>query len=120
MTPVQFAKDVFWIFLAITAVTLIAVLFSFYFPIFMLSLFFIHVFTHIGQAVYFRKYTPRCMASILLPLCILPFIGGSCDYKRGHRLEQFEHGSSSLSLLLSMDAIGSLRGNRFLKWSLLL
>lgn len=71
ITTVQFAQDVFRIFLAITASTLIAVLFSFYFPYLMfLALFFAHVFTHIGQAVYLRKYTPGVMTSIFL---VLPY-----------------------------------------------
>jgi len=71
MTTAQFAQDVFWTFLVITAATLIAVLFSFYFLFLMcLALFFVHVFTHIGQAVYLRKYTPGVITSILL---VLPY-----------------------------------------------
>lgn len=71
MNTLQFAWDVFWIFIAITVATLIAVLFSFYFLFLMfLALFFIHVFTHIGQAVYLRKYTPGVITSIVL---VLPY-----------------------------------------------
>ncbi len=71
MTTVQFAQDVFWIFLVITAATIIAVLFSFYFPfLILLALFFAHVFTHIGQAVYLGKYTPGVITAIGL---VLPY-----------------------------------------------
>ncbi|TCS95737.1 HXXEE domain-containing protein [Hazenella coriacea] len=67
MTTVQFANDVFWIFLAITIATVLAVVFSFYYLFLMfLMIFFAHVFTHLGQALYLRKYTPGVITSVLL------------------------------------------------------
>ena len=76
MTTVQFVQDVFWIFLVITSATLLAVLYSFYFPFLMfLALFFAHVFTHIGQSVYLGKYTPGVITSIVLvlPYCLYAY-----------------------------------------------
>lgn len=71
MTTLQFAHDVFWIFLVIIAATLTAVLFSFYFPFLMLlAVFFIHVFTHVGQSVYLGRYTPGVVTAALL---VLPY-----------------------------------------------
>ncbi|QPA32310.1 HXXEE domain-containing protein [Thermaerobacillus caldiproteolyticus] len=71
MTAVQFAKDVFWIFLTITTSTALAVIFSFYYLFFMLlAIFFAHVFTHIGQTFYLKKYTPGVITSIIL---VLPY-----------------------------------------------
>ncbi|MEK4381597.1 HXXEE domain-containing protein [Aeribacillus sp. FSL K6-2848] len=71
MTTVQFAYDVFWIFLTITTATCLAVIFSFYYIFLMLLfIFFAHVFTHLGQALYLRKYTPGVITSIIL---VLPY-----------------------------------------------
>jgi hypothetical protein len=71
MTTVQFANDVFWIFLTITIATVLAVIFSFYYIFLMLlAIFFAHVFTHIGQALYLKKYTPGVITSIIL---VLPY-----------------------------------------------
>ena len=71
MTTVQFANDVFWIFLTITTATCLAVIFSFYYIFLMLLfIFFAHVFTHLGQAFYLRKYTPGVITSIIL---VLPY-----------------------------------------------
>jgi len=71
MTTVQFANDVFWIFLTITTATCLAVIFSFYCIFLMLLfIFFAHVFTHLGQALYLRKYTPGVITSIFL---VLPY-----------------------------------------------
>ncbi|ALF10430.1 HXXEE domain-containing protein [Parageobacillus thermoglucosidasius] len=71
MTTLQFANDVFWIFLTITTATFLAVIFSFYYIFLMLLfIFFAHVFTHLGQALYLRKYTPGVITSIVL---VLPY-----------------------------------------------
>ncbi|EIJ82021.1 hypothetical protein PB1_03750 [Bacillus methanolicus PB1] len=71
MTTLQFAQDVFWVFLSITAGTILAVIFSFYYIFLVfLAIFFAHVFTHIGQAIYLKKYTPGVITSILL---VLPY-----------------------------------------------
>ena len=67
MTTAHFVEDVFWIFLTITIATVLAVIFSFYYIFLMLlAIFFAHVFTHIGQALYLKKYTPGVITSILL------------------------------------------------------
>jgi len=67
----EFAKDVFWIFLAITAAALIAVLFQWYgFFLIFLAIFFFHVFTHFGQSVLFKGYAPGVWTSLFL---VLPY-----------------------------------------------
>lgn len=67
MTTLQFAHDVFWIFLTITMSTVLAVLFSFTFLFLMLlAVFFGHVFTHIGQTLILKRYTPGVLTAIIL------------------------------------------------------
>lgn len=67
VTTLQFSQDVFRIFLVIIAATLMAALFSFYFPFLMLlALFIAHVFTHTGSAIYLRKYTPGVITSFVI------------------------------------------------------
>ncbi|REJ28540.1 MAG: HXXEE domain-containing protein [Caldibacillus debilis] len=71
INTLEFAKDVFWIFLAITAAALIAVLFQWYgFFLIFLAIFFFHVFTHFGQSVLFKGYAPGVWTS-LFP--VLPY-----------------------------------------------
>lgn len=71
INTLEFAKDVFWIFLAITAAALIAVLFQWYgFFLIFLAIFFSHVFTHFGQSVLFKGYAPGVWTSLFL---VLPY-----------------------------------------------
>ena len=71
MNTLQFAKDVFWIFLTIVGATILAVIFSFHFFFLMLlSLFFFHVFTHLGQMIMLKIYTPGVITSVAL---VLPY-----------------------------------------------
>lgn len=71
INTLEFAKDVFWIFLAITAAALIAVLFQWYgFFLIFLAIFFFHVFTHFGQSVLFKGYAPGVWTSLFL---VLPY-----------------------------------------------
>lgn len=71
MNTLHFAKDVFWVYLIIVTVTAISVFFKIYLLFLMaLHLFFIHVFTHVGQTLYFRIYTPGVVTSIIL---VLPY-----------------------------------------------
>jgi hypothetical protein len=71
MTTLQFSRDVFWIFLFITLAALLAVQFSFYpFFILFLTVFFLHVFTHVGIALYLRSYTPGVFTAVVL---VLPY-----------------------------------------------
>jgi hypothetical protein len=71
LTTAQFANDVFWIYLTITTATVLAVIFSFYYIFLMLlAIFFTHVFTHLGQALYLKKYTPGIITSIII---VLPY-----------------------------------------------
>lgn len=71
MTTLQFAHDVFWIFLAITTATVLAAVFSFHFIFLMLLfIFFAHVFAHIGQALLLKRYTPGVLTAIIL---VLPY-----------------------------------------------
>jgi hypothetical protein len=71
INTLEFAKDVFWIFLAVTAAALIAVLFQWYgFFLIFLAIFFFHVFTHFGQSVLFKGYAPGVWTSLFL---VLPY-----------------------------------------------
>lgn len=71
MTTIQYATDIFWLFLIITTATILAVFFSFYYLFLMfLTILFAHVFTHMGHALYLRKYTPGVITAILL---VLPY-----------------------------------------------
>ncbi|MFD3261214.1 HXXEE domain-containing protein [Paenibacillus lentus] len=71
MNTLQFAKDVLGVFIVIVTVTSLAVFFSFYIPfIAALHLFFLHVFTHTFQSIYFRIYAPGVVTSLLL---VLPY-----------------------------------------------
>jgi uncharacterized membrane protein YeaQ/YmgE (transglycosylase-associated protein family) len=58
-------------FFGFTLPTVLAVIFSFYYIFLMLLfIFFAHVFTHIGQALYLKKYTPGVITSIII---VLPY-----------------------------------------------
>ncbi|MGG4551231.1 HXXEE domain-containing protein [Paenibacillus humicus] len=71
MNTLNFAKDVLAVFIVIVTVTVLAVFYSFYLPfIAALHLFFLHVFTHVFQSVYFRLYAPGVLTSIVL---VLPY-----------------------------------------------
>lgn len=71
MNTLNFATDVFWVYVLIVVVTVSAVFFDFYLLFLAtLHLFFIHVFTHVGQAIYLRMYTPGVITSIVL---VLPY-----------------------------------------------
>lgn len=71
MNTLHFAKDVLWVYTLIVTSTVLAVFFSFYYLFLMfLFLVFIHVFTHIAQAVYLRSYTPGVATS---PILVLPY-----------------------------------------------
>ncbi|HHY20727.1 MAG TPA: HXXEE domain-containing protein [Bacilli bacterium] len=61
----------FWIFLAIVVATILATIFSFHFLFLMfLELFLLHVFTHIGQVLILKIYTPGMITSVAL---VLPY-----------------------------------------------
>lgn len=71
MNTLNFAKDVLAVFIVLVTVTVLAVFYSFYLPfIAALHLFFLHVFTHAFQSVYFKMYTPGVLTSIAL---VLPY-----------------------------------------------
>ncbi|WP_010271121.1 HXXEE domain-containing protein [Paenibacillus senegalensis] len=71
MNTLHFSKDVFWIYTAIVLSTILAVFFSFYYLFLaFLFLFFIHGFTHLGQAAWLRSYTPGVITT---PLLVLPY-----------------------------------------------
>ena len=71
MNTIYFAKDVFWIYLTIVIVTAFTVFFEIYLLfLILLHVFFIHVFTHVGQTIYFRVYTPGVVTAIIL---VLPY-----------------------------------------------
>lgn len=71
MNTKQFAQDVLWVYTTIVVVTAAAVFFEFYAPFLaVLAIFFLHVFTHVGQAILLRMYTPGVTTSVLL---VLPY-----------------------------------------------
>ncbi|MBY9078388.1 HXXEE domain-containing protein [Paenibacillus sp. HN-1] len=67
----RFALDVLYVYGFIVAFTGMAAFFSFYLPFLAaLSLFFLHAFTHVFQAIYLKMYTPGVTTSILI---VLPY-----------------------------------------------
>ncbi|TCZ78921.1 HXXEE domain-containing protein [Paenibacillus albiflavus] len=71
MNTFQFAKDVLWVFIIIVTVTAITVFFDFYLLFLaVLHVFFAHVFTHVGQSILLRMYTPGVITSIFI---VLPY-----------------------------------------------
>lgn len=71
MTTRQFARDVLLVYSAIVAATLLASIFEIYVPYLMfLFLFLFHVFTHVGNSLYLRCYTPGVATS---PVLVLPY-----------------------------------------------
>ena len=71
MTTRNFAMDVLYVYILIVTVTCIAVFLSFYLLyLAVLAVFFLHVFTHLGQSIYLRKYTPGVVTAVLL---VLPY-----------------------------------------------
>ncbi|MNB65970.1 hypothetical protein D3C75_124330 [compost metagenome] len=67
----RFALDVLYVYGCIVVFTGMAAFFSFYLPFLAaLSLFFLHAFTHIFQALYLKMYTPGVWTSILI---VLPY-----------------------------------------------
>ncbi|MNI14410.1 hypothetical protein D3C73_676710 [compost metagenome] len=66
MNTLHFAKDVLWVYSLIVTFTVLAVFFQFYLPFLaILHVYFLHIFTHIGQSIYFRRYTPGVITSFL-------------------------------------------------------
>lgn len=71
MNTLHFSKDVLWVYTAVVVSTVLAVFFSFYYLFLMfLFLFFIHGFTHLGQAALLWSYTPGVITT---PLLVLPY-----------------------------------------------
>lgn len=71
MNTKQFARDVLWVNTLIIGVTAAAVFFDFYLPyLAVLIIYFLHVFTHVGQAVLLRMYTPGVTTAVLI---VLPY-----------------------------------------------
>lgn len=65
MNTLQFAKDVLGVYSVIVLVTGLAVFFDFYLPFLAaLHLYFLHVFTHLGQTVFLKKYTPGVITAV--------------------------------------------------------
>ncbi|WP_419886492.1 HXXEE domain-containing protein [Paenibacillus sp. B-A-8] len=71
MTTRNFALDVLFVYILIVAVTCIAVFFSYYLLyLAVLAVFFFHVFTHLGQTIYLKMYTPGVVTAVLV---VLPY-----------------------------------------------
>ncbi|KTD88054.1 HXXEE domain-containing protein [Paenibacillus etheri] len=71
MTTRNFALDVLFVYILIVAVTCIAAFFSNYLLyLAVLAVFFFHVFTHLGQTIYLKMYTPGVVTAVLV---VLPY-----------------------------------------------
>lgn len=71
LTTQKFAVNVFFLYVLILLFTLPALFFSYYsLYLAALHVFFLHVFTHVGQSVLFRRYTPGVTTAICL---VLPY-----------------------------------------------
>jgi len=71
MNARQFAEDVLWLYTAIFVVTAAAVFFDMTLPyLAVLTIYFLHVFTHVGQAALLRMYTPGVATAVLI---VLPY-----------------------------------------------
>lgn len=69
MTTRNFAVDVLFVYILVVMVTCIAVFFSFYLLyLAVVAVFFIHVFTHLGQSIFLKKYTPGVVTAVLIAL----------------------------------------------------
>ncbi|WP_150268792.1 HXXEE domain-containing protein [Paenibacillus tepidiphilus] len=69
MTTRNFAMDVLFVYMLIVSVTVLAVFFSFYLLFLsVLALFLLHVFTHLGQSILLRLYTPGVITAVLIAL----------------------------------------------------
>lgn len=65
MDTLHFAKDVFWVYSLIVVITLLAVFFhSYLLFLAILHVYFLHVFTHVGQSIYLKAYTPGVVTAI--------------------------------------------------------
>lgn len=71
MTTHKFTINVIYVYVLILLCTLPALFFSYYsLYLAALHVFFLHVFTHVGQSVLFQRYTPGVTTSICL---VLPY-----------------------------------------------
>lgn len=69
MTTKKFATDVLFVYILIVTVTVAAVFFSFYLLfVAVLAIFLLHVFTHLGQSIYLKLYTPGVVTAVLIAL----------------------------------------------------
>lgn len=65
MNTFHFAKDMLWVYSMIVIATVLAVFFDFYLLFLAaLHLYFLHVFTHLGQAAYLKRYTPGVVTAV--------------------------------------------------------
>ncbi|WP_039839151.1 HXXEE domain-containing protein [Paenibacillus sonchi] len=69
MTTRNFAADVLFVYIVVVAVTCTAVFFSFYWLyLAVLAVFLLHVFTHLGQSMILKIYTPGVVTAVLIAL----------------------------------------------------
>ncbi|CAM4461652.1 HXXEE domain-containing protein [Paenibacillus typhae] len=69
MTTRNFALDVLFVYFLIVSVTAAAVFFSFYtLYLAVTALFLLHVFTHFGQSIYLKLYTPGVVTALFIAL----------------------------------------------------
>lgn len=67
MTTRDFAMDVLFVYILIVTVTCIAVFFSFYWLyLSVTAVFLLHVFTHLGQSIFLKMYTPGVLTALFV------------------------------------------------------
>lgn len=104
ITTLHFAKNVFWIFLVISLVSVFTILLHHY-SIFLilLAVFFFHAFTHLGQAIFLKSYTPGVTTSIFL---IIPYsIYAYYRLLTGNFITPYDLVWSGLSILITMPLL---------------
>ncbi|MGV3488895.1 MAG: HXXEE domain-containing protein [Tuberibacillus sp.] len=106
INTLTFAKDVLWVFIVMTTSTVLFVFFSFsYLYLICLIIFFGHVFTHVGQSIYLKRYTPGVITSIFI---VLPY--STYAFYRLFKADLVQSNQLYLSLLLLIIAVPLLIG----------
>jgi hypothetical protein len=97
MTTHKFTVNVIFVYLLILLVTLPALFFSYYsFYLAALHVFFLHVFTHVGQSLLVRRYTPGVVTAVCL---VLPYSVWAYLFLYHHHILTLDTGKQSVLLL---------------------
>lgn len=97
MTTYKFTVNVIFVYILILLVTLPALILSFYsLYLAALHVFFLHVFTHVGQSLLFRRYTPGVVTAVVL---VLPYSVWAYLFLYRNHILTLNSGRESLVLL---------------------